>query len=1814
MPRHPQFKPRALVIALAAAFSQVQAVPTGGQVSSGSAIISQPAANLLQVNASSGKTVINWQQFSVANGEAVHMNLPSASSAILNRVTGGDPSQILGSLQSNGRVFLINPNGVVFGQGAQIDTAGFIASTLNISDADFLADRLRFVGNGGTIENNGHMVVKGDVALIASSLTNSGTIRQENGNLLLAAGQTVELVDLASPALRYQLSAPENSVLNLGTLDVVNGAAGIFAGTIRHSGHLQATRAELGDGGHIVLRADNITVDQGATLVADAQAQGDGGRIELVAAQTAAVHGSLSARGGSESGDGGFIETSGKQVQLAGINVDTRAANGKTGNWLIDPNDFVVAASGGDITGTALSGQLAQNNITLSSVAGGNAGNGDLLVNDSVAWSANTTLTLQAERNVAINQQVAASGNSAGVVITPGAGGQLLIGQDGKLDLTGSSASLSIAGNAYQLIRNQSELEGQLAASGGIAATGRYAIAADFSLDAVFGTRQGLASGAVLEGLGHTLSGQMVALLAESQGDIQNLSLDAVAIADLDANSLGALAHYAGTDSHIRNVAVSGSVMGLDSVGGLVGQNDGSITDSRVSGIVSGQDEVGGLVGHSAWWGIVSNSHSSVIVQGNNYVGGLVGVGGSISNSVASGEVTGQNYVGGVVGSGDIINDSQASVLVAGHRYVGGLSGDLAYNGSIGNSQASGDVTGYDYVGGLVGYQSNNISGSQASGAVTGHDYVGGLVGNQYNGSIIGGQASGNVVGNDYVGGLAGASALDIRQSQASGSVTGNNYVGGIAGRSDWEIRESVASGSVAGIDYVGGVAGKSFGDIRQSQASGSVTGHDYVGGVAGGSYWHITASKATGSVVGNDYVGGLAGESIANISQSQASNSVVGNNFVGGLAGRQLSRWDRIFSISTSVTNASVKGNENVGGLVGSLEGTETTLVSSYTQGMVIGNTTVGGAVGYSEGRVEQVYANAFVRGDSGVGGLIGSNVGTVNNAYWNTEASDLSISAGGSGLTTAQMKSAANFSGWDFSASGSWRVLEGSSMPYLAWQYVSAPVVLEGAISGASGQRVGFAVNGQDKGVAYSGANNHYYMLLPDSNGSVWMAYTDQAAAIYQNKADINFGQLDLAANQVTLYGTSFSNATLAQAVGQLAAPLTQQGSTLTLAEGSSLLQSGGEFQLTGDISGGAGQHWLGTVVVNGDASLSSQSGSVDFAGNVQVGAGSRLSLAAPGSGGNFTLAVGSQLQTTGDRSVGGVENRGQLIVASGELSLNGGGSQYGSFTTAGRLLFKSGSWSLQDGVQLSGSGSFASDVGASVAVGGSGSGVTLAAGSTLDLSTFRLGGTGKLVNQGVLTGTNQSADFSLDNQGTATLLGTQWRSTLSNSGSLTLSNAVINNLDNSGSLLVSASSRATNTRQQNGVLTIASGQSLTTDTGTFSWGGGKIVSGPGGLAFVNGGQFVFSGNGNRVVDGLNLAFDNLTLPDGSLTLKSGSLMLTGASSLRAGTSLALQGGQFINDSTLSVGGNFTLSGGSYEGAGALTMQAGGVLQRPVGSTVSWQNSGAMVNQGTLDIAGGTVTSALSNAGTMNIGSGTVFNQVFTNAGTLNLSGSTSFLGGLTQSGGVVQLGSSGNAASIGTSMLTLNGGVLRGSGTINGNVSSNGGTFAVGYSPGSLVINGNLTLNASSVLNMELGGVGAGAYDSIVVNGQANLAGTMNVVSWGGFTPSSAFNLPLIQYQSHSGNFSAINMPTSNYQSTLGGASLNVAWAAGVVSPPASPTLPAMPAAMETMQAQAEVLFDDYLPLVRVARRAQDWLLVGSVAEPELGEGRKELEICQ
>jgi filamentous hemagglutinin family protein len=295
------------------------ALPTGGQVVvPGTATIGAPVNHSLTVINQPG-AIIHWQSFSIAPNELVRFVQQNAASAVLNRVTGPQMSEILGRLQSNGQVFLINPNGIIVGPNAVIDTAAFVGSTLRLTDADFLAGRLRFQGDGseGRIVNQGRVRsgYGGRVLLVAPQIENSGLIEAPGGSVLLAAGRSLTISGLDPSSVHFEVQAPADTVLNLGQLSAPGGAVGVFAGTLRHSGEIRAHALTRDAGGHIVLQArDELTLAAGSRTSADGRSGGS-----VVVESTGGVtrvEGRVSATGSS--GAGGSVQLLGQRVSLAG--------------------------------------------------------------------------------------------------------------------------------------------------------------------------------------------------------------------------------------------------------------------------------------------------------------------------------------------------------------------------------------------------------------------------------------------------------------------------------------------------------------------------------------------------------------------------------------------------------------------------------------------------------------------------------------------------------------------------------------------------------------------------------------------------------------------------------------------------------------------------------------------------------------------------------------------------------------------------------------------------------------------------------------------------------------------------------------------------------------------------------------------------------------------------------------------------------------------------------------------------------------------------------------------------------------------------------------------------------------------------------------------------------------------------------------------------------------------------------------------------------------------------------------------------------
>ena len=659
-----------------AAHAGTTALPSGGQFVAGSGSING-SGSTLTINQSSSRGVIDWKSFSIANGR--HVTFNNGSGATLNRVTGGDPTLIAGSLSATGSVYLINPQGVVVGPSGTVSTGGrFVASTLDTDNTAFMSGGpLTLTGNSSaSVYNLGKIGSSGgDVFLVgAKEVDNFGTIDAPKGTAEVASGRQVLLQDSSSSR---QVFVQTGSV-----------------GTVRNAGAIAAAQISLqaADGNIYALSGNH------EALRASGTAQRDG-HVWLVA-DTGAVQvaGALDAH--NVDGSGGTVDTFGGTVGLRDAgSVSARA-------WNITAPALFVTAGDAAALARALSGGTA---VNVQTTGAGNA-SGDIEIGSNIAWNGAASLSIGAHRNVGVD---------AGVTLSNQGSGNLTLRADnagldngGKLrnsgivdwsqstgvatllyDISGAYTPGTLRSNAMWAAPAQSGLVTQITAYQLVNSVrdlwrinnnlgGNYALGEDIDANnatllplgvGLQGT--GTAFTGQFDGFGHTIdrlsptSGLFLDIGAS--GVVRNLGVTHATATGNDAGYAvgnGLLADL--NEGLVVNDFTSGTQLNPQStpVGGLVGINKGKIERAWSSAAVTGSNglpPIGGLVGEND--GTINQSFSTgtVTIGFNAVGGGLVGHNtGTIAQSYSTGPVIGSgaltdwgvitsNAVGGLVGTND---------------------------------------------------------------------------------------------------------------------------------------------------------------------------------------------------------------------------------------------------------------------------------------------------------------------------------------------------------------------------------------------------------------------------------------------------------------------------------------------------------------------------------------------------------------------------------------------------------------------------------------------------------------------------------------------------------------------------------------------------------------------------------------------------------------------------------------------------------------------------------------------------------------------------------------------------------------------------------------------------------------------------------------------------------------------------------------------------------------------------------------------------------------------------------------------------------
>ncbi|HOQ31060.1 MAG TPA: GLUG motif-containing protein [Candidatus Hydrogenedens sp.] len=569
-------------------------------------------------------------------------------------------------------------------------------------------------------------------------------------------------------------------------------------------------------------------------------------------------------------------------------------------------------------------------------------------------------------------------------------------------------------------------------------------------------------------------------------------------ISRADEDDIG-LFGYVDAGGKVHNLRLENvSIKGNSNVGGIVGRNEGVVTQSCVnSGTIKGADYVGGLTGQNV--GTVSQCYNLATITGNNRVGGLIGENlASVSNSYNSSSVTGKDYVGGLIGYNNSQGNNVTNCYSRGTVRTTAASTEERITGGLIAKKESGNINNC--------YWDINASGQSTSDGGTGKtteemkqkgtfinwdfetvwriyssdvypypypflrdispgsiivDSVGELqkIGKIYplNGEFelikdidmsgIDLPPIGTNKDNPFKGKFDGKGykiiGLTINR-------TSENYVG-LFGYVDTkgEIKNlNIENASVSGSSFVGILAGQSYGTVSNCYTEGSVSGYtsassstsSSIGVLIGQNHGTVSSCRAKGSISGStniSSIGILAGQNYGTISSCHAEGSVSGYASIGGAVGSNSGK------ISSCYAEVTTQGSINVGGLVGE---NNNEISNCYATGSVSGILYSGGLVGGNyRGTINYCYSAGPVSKTSGasyIGGLLGYNhLGTVSNSYWDTETSKQSSSAGGTGKTTAKMKQRATFAGWDFEKV--WYIKENESYPQLISQFVGLNVV---------------------------------------------------------------------------------------------------------------------------------------------------------------------------------------------------------------------------------------------------------------------------------------------------------------------------------------------------------------------------------------------------------------------------------------------------------------------------------------------------------------------------------------------------------------------------------------------------------------------------------------------------------------------------------------------------------------------------------------------------------------------------------------------------
>ncbi len=963
-----------------------QVLPTGGTVTSGAAVIGPAANGSLAITQDSQRAIVNWQGFSIGQGGSVNIRQPGANAAILNRVTGDARSDIAGSLTANGRVYLVNPNGIDITSSGRVTAQSFTASTLGIRDDDFNRGRMVFQGNGSSaaVSNAGAIKVGrgGDAVLIGGRVENTGVIVAPGGRVGLAAGERVR-VDVEGDGF-LTVEAPSNdpdkarALINHAGRIRANGgrvemraatSADVARAAIRVTGAVEASAVSRGPGGAVTFGAGGgVAGPRTAARTSAPSKLSNGGTVVIAggAGGKVAVSDRIAADGG-KAARGGSVMVTGRDVTLSGARI---SADGGAGGGSI--------RVGGEKQGGP--GLPTARTLTVNAAT--------LITADATAKGDGGRVILWSDESTAFAGTIRARGGPQG-----GNGGFAEVSGKALLSYNGFADMRAPRGRTGDLLLDPYDLTistGAQTTGAGFTATG-----ADSVINAAtLLTALSAANVTVSTGSSGTQAGDITVAAPLSWTANTTLTLTAARNVTVNAPiSFGGTSGAGLTLTAGGAIAVNSPVtITGDGTVSLTARNDFTTMDNlfNVAGITFGGSRPGGT-GSIVFQPNAAPASQTLTINSESY---------TLLRTMADVQAIGDGAGFLTLPNGDVIAPGRYALAgpldASGTNYAGPLFGPTGFYGvftGLGNAISGLTITGGGSVG-LVGFNGGVVRDIALTGgrieATGGGSSAGALAGTNW-GVVLNARSSATVVGAADAGGLVGTNdgsngtdAL-VRNVWASGDVSAAS-AGGVVGRNVAGVVD-VARGSGAVIGgNAGGAVGVNSGSaiVRASEATGTVQG-ETVGGLVGlndfggrielsrasGDVTGTSASRGAGGLVGRNTGAASAGNTTTVITQSYATGAVTGPGPLGGLVGENAGYVGDSYAMG-SVTIPDLRGFVVMGGLVG--DNTGGSVERSFATGLVsaprgfLSGYLVGGLIGFGGGTAA-AYFDPAISGQGGGG-----------------------------------------------------------------------------------------------------------------------------------------------------------------------------------------------------------------------------------------------------------------------------------------------------------------------------------------------------------------------------------------------------------------------------------------------------------------------------------------------------------------------------------------------------------------------------------------------------------------------------------------------------------------------------------------------------------------------------------------------------------------------------------------------------------------------------------------------------------------------------